>query len=36
MEITAEKLIKFLGIESDCKLNFEKHISYLCKTPIIN
>ena len=36
MEIAAETLVKFLGIESDYKLNFEKHISYLCKTPIIN
>ena len=30
-EITTEKVVKLLGIEIDYKLNFNKHISSLCK-----
>ena len=31
VELTIESSVKFLGIETDNKLNFEKHISNICK-----
>ena len=31
VELTIESSVKFLGIETDKKLNFEKHIFTICK-----
>ena len=31
VELTMESSVKLLGIETDNKLNFEKHISNVCK-----
>ena len=31
VELTMESSVKLLGIETDHKLNFEKHISNICK-----
>ena len=36
VELTMESSVKLLGIEIDNRLNFEKHISNICKKPAIN